>query len=113
MELHNIVTMRQHHWERIHRLLIAQFPQESGKKVKSLSDKWEKLWSTYSKMKKLQNQSGGDAHDNGAKFIWYDQIDEILSLMAKAVDVPGSMDQGIPIPGTGTSNVPIDVSHEG
>ena len=73
MELHNIVTMRQHHWERIHGPFIAQFPQESGRKVKSLSDKWEKLRSTYSKIKKLQNQSGGGARDDGGKFIWYDQ----------------------------------------
>ena len=43
VELHNTVTMRQYHWERIHGLLIAQFPQELGRKVKSLSDKWEKL----------------------------------------------------------------------
>ena len=68
--------------------------------------------STYSKIKKLQNQTGGDDRDNGAIFIWYDQIDEILSLTAKAVGVPRGMDQGIPIPGTGTSNAPIDVSHE-
>ena len=92
MELYNTVTMRQHHWERIHGLLIAQFPQESGRKVKSLSDKWEKLQSTYSKMKKLQNQTGGGARNDGAKFIWYDQIDEILSLTAKAIGVPGGLD---------------------
>ena len=112
MELHNTVTMQQHHWKRIHGLLIAQFPQELGRKVKSLSNKWEKLRSTYSKIKKLQNQIGGGARDDGAKFIWYDQIDEILSFTAKAVGVPGGMDQGVPIPRTGTSNAPIDVSHE-
>ena len=80
--------------------------------MKSLADKWEKLCSTYSKMKKLQNQTGGGARDDGAKFIWYDEIDEILSLTAKANNVPGRMDQGIPIPGTGSSSVPIDVSQE-
>ena len=26
VELHNTITMRQHHWERIHGLFIAQFP---------------------------------------------------------------------------------------
>ena len=80
--------------------------------MKSLSDKWEKLRSTYSKIKKLQNQTSGGARDDGAKFIWYDQLNEILSLTAKAVGVPGGMDQGVPIPGTGTSNALIDVSHE-
>ena len=60
----------------------------------------------------MQNQTGGGARDDGAKFIWYDQINEILSLTAKAVGVLGGMDQGVPIPGTGTSNAPIDVSHE-
>ena len=80
--------------------------------MKSLSDKWEKLWSTYSKMKKLQNQIGGGARDDGAKFIWYDQIDEILSFTVEAIGVPIRMDQGIPILGMGTSNAPIDVNHE-
>ena len=37
--------------------------------MKSLFDKWEKLQSTYSKIKKLQNQTGGGARDDGAKFI--------------------------------------------
>ena len=60
--------------------------------MKSLFDKWEKLWSTYSKMKKLQYQTGGGAHDNGAKFIWYDQIDETLSLTAKTIGVLGGME---------------------
>ena len=32
--------------------------------------------------------------------------------MAKAVGVPRGMDQGVPIPGTGTSNALIDVNHE-
>ena len=80
--------------------------------MKSLSDKWEKLRSTYLKMKKLKNQTSGSARDDGAKFIWYDQTDEILSFMAKAIGVPGGMDQVVPIPGTGTSNAPIDVNHE-
>ena len=91
---------------------MAQFPHESGWKVKSLADKWEKLRSTYSKMKKLRNQTGGSAHDNGAKFIWYDEIDEILSLIAKANGVPRGMDQGVPIPRTGSSSAPIDISQE-
>ena len=34
------------------------------------------------------------------KFIWYDQIDEFLSLTAKANGVLGAMDQGVPVPGT-------------
>ena len=80
--------------------------------MKSLSDKWEKLRSTYSKIKKLQNQTGEGARDDGAKFIWYDQINEILNLTTKVVGVPGGMDQDVPIPGTGTFNAPIDVSHE-
>ena len=80
--------------------------------MKSLSDKLEKLQSTYSKMKKLQNQTSRGTRDDGAKFIWYDQIDEIFNLTAKAVGVPGGMDQGVPIPGTWTSNAPINVNHE-
>ena len=91
---------------------MAQFPHESGWKMKSLADKWEKLCSTYSKMKKLRNQIGGGAHDDGARFIWYDEIDEILSLTAKANGVPGGMDQGVPMQRTGSSSVPIDVSQE-
>ena len=112
VEAHNTITMRQHQWVRIHRLLVAQFPHESGRKVKSLVDKWEKLRSTYSKMKKLRNQTSGGAHDDGAKFIWYDEIDEILSLIAKANGVPGGMDQGVSMLGTGSSSAPIDVSQE-
>ena len=69
-----------------------------------------KLQSTY--MKKLQNQIGGGARDDGAKFIWYNQIDEIFSLTTKVVGVPGGMDQGVPIPKTKTSNASINVSHE-
>ena len=79
--------------------------------MKSLSDKWEKLQSTYSKMKKLQNQTYEGARDDGAKFIWYDQIDEILSLTAKVVGIPGGMDQEVSIPGIWTSNARINVSH--
>ena len=56
--------------------------------MKSLVDKWEKLCSTYSKMKKLRNQTSGGAHDDSAKFVWYDEIDEILSLTAKTNGVP-------------------------
>jgi hypothetical protein len=112
VEAHNTVTMRQYQWARVHKLLITQFPPESGRKVKSLSDKWEKLRSTYSKIKKLRNQTGAGVWDDGAKFIWYDQIDEILSLTAKANGVPGAMDQGVPVPGTGTSSGPADVCEE-
>ena len=109
---HNSVTMRQHQWVRIHKLLIEQFPCESGRKVKSLSDKWEKLRSTYSKIKKIQNQTSGGVRDEGAKFLWYDEVDEILSLTAKANGVPGGMDQGMPVPGTGTSSAHVDVSED-
>ena len=80
--------------------------------MKSLVGKWEKLCNMYLKMKKLQNQTGGGARDNGAKFIWYDEIDKILSLTAKANGVPRGMDQGILVPGTGSSNAPIDVNQE-
>ena len=55
VEAHNTITMRSYQWARVHKLLITQFPQESGRKVKSLSDKWEKLWNTYSKINKLRN----------------------------------------------------------
>ena len=109
---HNSITMRQHQWVRIHKLLIEQFPCESGKKVKSLSDKWEKLRSTYSKIKKTRNQTGSGVRDEGAKFLWYDEIDEILSLTTKANGVPGGMDQGVPVPRTGTSSAPVDVSED-
>ena len=112
VEAHNTIMMYQHQWERIHRLLVVQFPHKLGWKVKSLADKWKNLCSTYSKMKKLQNQAGGGARDNNAKFIWYDEINEILSLTAKTNGVPGRMDQGVPVPGMGSSSVPIDVSPE-
>ena len=109
---HNSVTMRQHQWVRIHKLLIEQFPCESGRKVKSLSDKWEKLRSTYSKIEKILNQTGDGVRDEGAKFLWYDEIDEILSLTAKANSVPGGMDQGVPVPRMGTSSACVDVSKD-
>jgi hypothetical protein len=96
----------------VHKLLIAQFPQESGRKVKSLSDKWEKLRSTYSKIKKLRNQTGAGVQDDGTKFPWYDQIDEILSLTAKANGVLGAMDQGVSVPDTGTSTAPTEGCEE-
>ena len=35
-----------------------------------------------------------------------------MSLTAKANGVPGGMDQDVPMPGTGSSSVPIDVSQE-
>ena len=46
--------------------------------------------------------------DDGAKFIWYDQIDKILSHTTKANGVPGAMDQGVPVFGTGTSTAPME-----
>ena len=63
MEVHNSITMRQHQWVRILKLLVAQFPQESRRKVNSLLNKWEKLRSTYSRIKKLRNQTGGRVQD--------------------------------------------------
>jgi hypothetical protein len=36
VKAHNTITMRSYQWARVHKLLIAQFPQESGRKVKSL-----------------------------------------------------------------------------
>jgi hypothetical protein len=112
VETHNTITMRSYQWARVHKLLITQFSQESGRKIKSLSHKWEKLRSTYSKIKKLRNQKGASVRDDGAKFIWYDQIDEILSLAAKANGVLRAMDQGVPVPGTGTSSSPTDGCEE-
>ena len=106
VEAHNTIMMRSYQWARVHKLLITQFPYESGRKVKSLSDKWEKLRSTYSKIKKLRNQTCTCVRDDGTKFPWYDQIDEILSLTAKANGVPGAIDQGVPVPGTETSSAP-------
>ena len=40
---HYTITMHSYQWARIHKLLVAQFPQESNRKVKSVSDKWEKI----------------------------------------------------------------------
>ena len=50
--------------------------------------------------------------DNDAKFIWYDQIDEIFSLTSKANGVLRAMDRGVPLPGTETSSTPTDVCEE-
>ena len=49
----------------------------------------------------------------GAKFIWYDAIDEILSLTANDNGVPGSMDQGVLVPGMGTLIAPVDLTEKG
>ena len=110
VEAHNTITMQLYQWGRVHNLLITRFPHEFWRKVKSLSYKWEKLWSTYSKIKKLCNQTCASMRDDDERFIWYDQIDEILSLTAKANSVPGVMDQGVS--NTGTSNAPTDVREE-
>ena len=112
VEAHNTITMRSYQWARVYKMLITQFLHESGRKVKSLSDKWEKLWNTYSKIKKLRNQTGAGAWDDGTKFLWYDQIDEILSFIANANGVPGAMDQGVPVPDTGTSTAPTEGCEE-
>ena len=112
VEAHNTITMRSYQWARVHKLLITQFPQESGRKIKSLSDKWEKLRSTYSKIKKLRNQTGAGVWDDGTEFPWYDQLDEILNLTAKVNGVLGAMDQGVPVPGTGTFTAPTDNCEE-
>ena len=96
VEVHNTITMRSYQWVRVHKLLITQFPQESGRKVKSLSDKWEKLRNTYSKIKKLRNQTGACVQDDGTKFSWYNQIDKILSLTANTNGVPGQWSKVCP-----------------
>ena len=88
----------------MHELLVARFPQKSAKKVKSLSDKWEKMRSAYSCQKKLMNQIGAGTRDDGAKWIWFNSMDEILSLSAKTTSVPGAMDQGVPVPETGIAS---------
>jgi hypothetical protein len=103
VKAHNTITMRSYEWVRVHKLLILEFPLESGRKVKSLSDKWEKLRNTYSKNKKLRKLTCAGVRNDGAKFIWDDQIDKILSLTAKTNNVPGTMDQGVSVPDIGTS----------
>jgi hypothetical protein len=50
--------------------------------------------------------------DDGAKFIRYDQMDEILSLTANANGNSEAMDQGVHVPDTGISNPPTDVCEE-
>ena len=97
----------------MHKLLVARFPQESARKVKSLSDKWEKMHSAYSRQKKLMTQTGVGARDDGAKWIWFDTMDEILSLSAKATGVPGAMDQGMSVPRIGTTSQPVNLDEGG
>ena len=77
--------------------------------MKSLSDKWDKLQSTYAKLTKMRNQTGGGTRDDGAKFIWYNAIDEILSLTTKANGISGGMNQDVPVPGRGTSDTLVDL----
>jgi hypothetical protein len=60
----------------------------------------------------LRNQTGAGVRDDGTKFPWYDQIDEILSLTAKANGVPGAMEQGVPVPGTGISTAATEGCEE-
>ena len=64
------------------------------------------------KIKKLRNQTDAGVRDDGTKFPWYDQIDKILSLTAKANGVPGAMDQGVPVSDTMTSTAPTDGCEE-
>ena len=101
--------MRSYQWARIHKLLVAQFPQKSSRKVKSVSDKWEKLRSQYYRTKKANNNTGAGA----TKFIWYDAIDEILSHTAKANEVSGAMDQGEFVRGTAAALVSLEDEVEG
>ena len=101
--------MRSYQWARIYKLLVAQFPQKSSWKVKSVSDKWEKLRSQYYRTKKANNNTGACA----TKFIWYDAIDEILSHIAKANEVPGAMDQGEFVRGTAAALVSLEDEVEG
>ena len=88
------------------------FFQECGKKVKSLSNKWEKLGSIYSNIKKLRNQTSASVRDDGTKFIFYNQIDKIPSLTANANGVLRAMDQWMPVPSTRTSSGPTNVCEE-
>ena len=101
--------MRSYQWARIHKLLVAQFPQESSRKVKSVSDKWEKLRSQYYRIKKANNNIGAGA----TKFIWYDAIDEIFSHTAKANGMSGAMDLGESVRGTAAASVNIVDEVEG
>ena len=39
VEAHSTITLRSYQWARIHKLLVAHYPQESTRKVKSVSDK--------------------------------------------------------------------------
>ena len=108
VEAHNMITMRLYQWARIHKLLVAQFPQESSRKVKSVSNKWKKLQLQYYRIKKANNNTGAGA----TKFIWYDTIDEILSHTAKANGVPGAMDQWESIRGTAAAPVNLEDDDE-
>ena len=47
VEAYNTIMMRSCQWARIHKLLVAQFFHELSRKVKSVLDMWEKLWSQY------------------------------------------------------------------
>lgn len=105
--MHNKITMTARDWERIHALMVAEFPREKGRKVKALSDKWEKLRTRYYKMKKT-NTSG----TRTPTWSWYADIDEILSFTAKANGVPGGMDQGEFVSGSAAAPVILDSEGE-
>ena len=109
VEAHNTITMRLYQWARIHKILVAQFSQESTRKVKFVSNKWKKLRLQYYRVKKANNNI-----DIGAtKFVWYDAIDEILSHIAKANGGSGAMDQGEIVRGTAAAHVNLEDEGEG
>ena len=83
---------------------MHNFSQESTRKVKSVSDKWEKLRSQYYRVKKANNNTGAGA----TKFIWYDAIDEILNHTAKTNGVSGGMDQGESVRGIAAAHVNLE-----
>lgn len=66
-----------------------------------MPNKWEKLRTTYFRIKKARNLIETCAQDDGAKFIWYDAIDEILNITAKTNDMFGALNQGVLVPRIG------------
>ena len=59
------------------------------------------------------NQTRTGARDDGAKWILFDTMDEILSLSVKATGVLGAMHQGVPVPGTGIASQPVNLDEGG